>query len=666
MSLGRVYPGRLPTTQADLTAIENRIKFVERQMKDLDRRQRQGGMDPRQAMYLRHQLAGEINDLRSNLARYRLSTPSYKVPRDLQVYQRKTETTGDGYFGDDYARRGATRTGLKDNYPTGVFFTDTRISTDWEATDPTDFRVPGVNTSPGFSRGMWPDHWPGNHSSMINYAVMDAGQFNGKQIVDPREPGFKITLNLKDANNRNIATQVVAKYYALLGIVEGNPVYSPTDYTLVSMIYTSVKSQLDDAKASAGEATFTPSTGNDDPYPGQEDTGSGDNSTETEFKYSDDAFMSIIDDIVKVNNKVIISANLQEGSWYAGPGFSSATYLEKQQVVTGFNNLLNVSERLTETQYNLVEAALTFLANASVEAVEIQEETPVLDSNGKYTDQHFNDVIVDDILTVNGKVYISYVNGAWQTNVAQPITSEVEALVISLTNAVENPERFTETQLSFLTSALEYASLLFEQSINGIAGFRPKKLPGILGRRTGTSMQLGAMQNHERLRELKLRAGQPVTAAQRQTMIAQQRGVTMRKAQIGAQIDLSKPIKEGQVARPWTLQVGMPLGNVQTMQSQIEVALSQMGLSQAMFTQDGHNYVANVINSMPSGMTLGQQTEFVIGRVMSEMANRSALLTRNVKVDVNGNKDQAISFTEVSGLSGGFLKTKAALGRLLG
>ncbi len=120
------------------------------------------------------------------------------------------------------------------------------------------------------------------------------------------------------------------------------------------------------------------------------------------------------------------------------------------------------------------------------------------------------------------------------------------------------------------------------------------------------------------------------------------------------------------MTRPWSIQVSLPGDRVQMLHNMIDINLAQVGLSQAMFTQQAHNYVASVINSMDSSMQPAQQTELVIEKIMSEMVNRSALLKKDVKVDIRQTEEPQVNFSEVSGLSGGFLKTKAALGRLLG
>ena len=88
-----------------------------------------------------------------------------------------------------------------------------------------------------------------------------------------------------------------------------------------------------------------------------------------------------------------------------------------------------------------------------------------------------------------------------------------------------------------------------------------------------------------------------------------------------------------------------------------------------MFTQQAHNHVAAIINSLSSDMSLTQQTEYVVERIMSEMVNRSALLKKDVSVDIDptnmGVRFETQQEQNIEGLGSALLKTKAAMGRLL-
>ena len=70
-------------------------------------------------------------------------------------------------------------------------------------------------------------------------------------------------------------------------------------------------------------------------------------------------------------------------------------------------------------------------------------------------------------------------------------------------------------------------------------------------------------------------------------------------------------------------------------------------------------------------MQPADRIEFVVEKIMAQMVNRSALLKDNVRVDIkrSGQNPLTIAPTEttsVDGLGSAFLKTKAAMGRLLG
>ena len=493
MSLGRVYPGRLPSTQADIDLINHRIQIVNQQMKQLDQMVATGNIDNREAAYRRQYLSGEVLELKDAIARMRLSTPSYKVPSDLQAHVAKKpqnkmwspETTRDelpqGYFGTD--------NGQKIN----------SIPSDWTPTELTDFDVPDVKGQPGWHRGNWPAHWPGSHSPSINRAVMQAGEINGRQVIDPRDPNMQLRLNLvQNPQHMAMALQVKARYEQLYEITVANPIFTPTDQTLVNII------------------------------------------------------------IGKINRQI--------------------TFAEQE------------IERLK------------LLKPDPTKQFEESKQT-ALDQSNAGTDQKAGDV-----------------------NINLPINT-----------------------------------LPRGPSFGPAVG---PKLPSTMGRRTGRLMGLGAMQAADRNRALTTPRGQ-VTPSQQASYNATLREMTMARARAGASLDVNQQIREQAVTRPWSIQVTLPGETVQMLHNMMDISLAQAGLTQDMFTQQAHDYVASIINSLDSSMTPTQQTEYVVERIMSEMVNRSALLKRDVNVDINMEQQQ-VTFNEVNGLSGGFLKTKAALGRLLG
>ena len=477
--------------------MRQRIQFVKTQQSQLEMMARNGQIDSRDAAYRRKALAGEIADLENSIRRVRLSTPSYKVPRDLQMYKARKPrnkmmpepTTDDkpaGYFGDDRRTNGSS------------------IPSEWTATTLTEFDVPPVKAKPGFSRGNWPAHWPGNHSPMIMRAILDAGKINGRLVIDARDPNMALKMNLLNPREMESAYVLKARFQALYEQASSDPRFTPGDATLINITYGAVNRQIEAAEA--------------------------------EMKR-----MAVV----------------------------------RPSPTKGFE-----------------------------EAKQTKLEVPKTDAD------------------------------------------------------VQRP--------GDVRFKLPSKQLPPGMSVPGLP--RPS-LPGgspSLTRRRGTIMGIGAMQAHDRNRHLMNSVGKPMTVGQRASYLAAQREMTLSRARAGARVDVTQQLKETPVTRPWSIQVSLPGDRVQMLHNMIDINLAQVGLSQAMFTQQAHNYVASVINSMDSSMQPAQQTELVIEKIMSEMVNRSALLKKDVKVDIRQTEEPQVNFSEVSGLSGGFLKTKAALGRLLG
>ena len=87
--LGRPYQEDYLLTQASTLIFNDRIKQIRTRMKILDQQVAQGTIDQRQATYMRHQLSGEVAEIKRKISNSRLSTPSYRVPRDLQTFRAK-------------------------------------------------------------------------------------------------------------------------------------------------------------------------------------------------------------------------------------------------------------------------------------------------------------------------------------------------------------------------------------------------------------------------------------------------------------------------------------------------------------------------------------------------------------------------------------------------
>ena len=70
-----------------------------------------------------------------------------------------------------------------------------KIPSDWQATELTELEVPAIPAQVA-TQSPWPSHWPGMHSPMIMRAVMETGEVNGKQVIDPRTSNMPMKLNM--------------------------------------------------------------------------------------------------------------------------------------------------------------------------------------------------------------------------------------------------------------------------------------------------------------------------------------------------------------------------------------------------------------------------------------------------------------------------------------
>jgi len=183
-------------------------------------------------------------------------------------------------------------------------------------------------------------------------------------------------------------------------------------------------------------------------------------------------------------------------------------------------------------------------------------------------------------------------------------------------------------------------------------------------------MALGALQSHDRYKHLDA-ADRKISRTQRQSYLTTERELALAKKRAGARIDVTKEIKNQPVTRPWSMQVSAPTQEVEQLHIMLDSSLQSIGITQGMLTQQAHNYIAAIVNSLDSSMNPTERTEFVVEKIMSEMVNRSALLRDDVRVDVRQNGWPPVNIapadtTSVDGLGSAFLKTKAAMGRLLG
>jgi len=533
MMLGRIFTGRLPTTQANLDLINSRIRKVQTDMTILDNKVRAGQIDSRQAAYQRQQLIGEVDELRRVIANSRLSTPSYKTPSDI-----RTGKPAKKYIPDSQLR---------------ITERDARlpvrsIPSNWQATELTELDVPNIPAQAA-ARNRWPSHWPGNHSPMIMQAIMQTGEVNGKQLIDPRSKDMKLRLNMVGSlQDMNTAIMVKARFQQLYKTMEASPAFTNGDRTLVNIVIGKINRQITFAEQEIEKRRMTKPdptkafekakmTKMPNPYPGQSDTSSGDRAPPVPI---------------------------------APPAPSRPT-----------------------------------------------PSRPALPSQPKPT-----------------------------------LPSPPPSARLSIPKASSPSARFSRPKAPSFRQPTART-------------FNPT-----MARRTGTTMALGALQSHDRYKHLDA-ADRKISRTQRQSYLTTERELALAKKRAGARIDVTKEIKNQPVTRPWSMQVSAPTQEVEQLHIMLDSSLQSIGITQGMLTQQAHNYIAAIVNSLDSSMNPTERTEFVVEKIMSEMVNRSALLRDDVRVDVRQNGWPPVNIapadtTSVDGLGSAFLKTKAAMGRLLG
>ena len=238
--LGRIIPGRLPSTVADIKLLDERIAFNKKQLSILPQKVAQGLISERDAAYRRLYLEGEIEQLTQTKRNRRFSTPSYRTPLDVFESNRRgapakkytpesnNDNKPDGYFGDDNGSNGGS------------------ISSDWNE-NIEDFDVPDISVPPGPVQNLWPAHWPGNHSPAITQLVMKAGKVNGVQVVNPKlDPEYKLA-----TDSLEVGIKILSEYESLRDHVKNTTGFTPSDGVLVSQIETKVRGYVESAKAAA-------------------------------------------------------------------------------------------------------------------------------------------------------------------------------------------------------------------------------------------------------------------------------------------------------------------------------------------------------------------------------------------------------------------------------
>jgi len=173
--LGRVYPGRLPSTTDEIAKVNKRISKVTRDLNAVSNLVANGTISSGEAHYRRAFLKGEVDQLNQYKNRIRMSTPSYNIPLDIFETTKRRPHPGarkpaKKYVSEDYHTQ-ATIPTVKTYFKRGRKSKVKKVPSEWQATTITDsIDVPDISPSkvgPGVTGKKWPKHWPGNHSSLI-------------------------------------------------------------------------------------------------------------------------------------------------------------------------------------------------------------------------------------------------------------------------------------------------------------------------------------------------------------------------------------------------------------------------------------------------------------------------------------------------------------------
>jgi hypothetical protein len=633
MMLGRIVPGRLPSTVADIKLIDQRIAFNRQQLALLPQRVAQGLLSQQDAAYRRLYLEGEIEQLTQAKRNRRYATPSYRTPLDVFESTRRgapankyvSESNNDGlpagYFGDDNGSNGGS------------------IPSDWNASDPADFDVPNVPSQAGFNVGNWPAHWPGSHSALITKAVMEAGEVGMKQVVDPRQDD---TMKLKGLNLVNVpahmatAKQIQANYAYLLEIVSASPAFTVTDRSLVNRIYGKINRQISDAEAAIEQAKAQGT---------YREFSNTQYSEEKIEDYKTYAIMKVTiswmdgsqSDLLRyygASSKHGYIPKAENGMVPSKPEDIAAKYYKTSNEVR-----LEVDKFMQE-QANLRELLYTHKGYSLYKAEE---------ANPNYNDGRTREKY--SIIGSDKVVYLEFT--------IDPSAKDSQGRYQSL--ELYYPK---STVTGYIDQQVSSGTWPTQSAIAGFfAGFKRNSRNA---RRTGNLMGLGAMQAHDRNAQLANDGG--MSPYERKSYLQAEREMSLAKKRAGAKVDLTKQLREEPITRPWQMQVSLSTAALNAISTRLNQQLASMNLSQEMFTQQMHTNVAAVINSMPSGMAPSEQAEMIIEHVMAKATNSSGLLKKDVKVDINRGSTSPLTFNQaesLSGVVGSLSGTRAALGRLL-
>jgi hypothetical protein len=591
--LGRIFPGRIPATSEEITAIKNRIRSLESDVENLPSLVSAGILSTNEANHRRAFLQGEINQLNLYRKRIRVSSSSYNTPTEIfETTKRRPHAAArkpaNKYIPTSHANDidstytydpAGTKARVSDAYVVQ------KIPSEWQATTISEnIDVPDIPVSDTGASTQWslyPSHWPGNHSPgfmhILLQAIGEISEAKHPQVLDPRDKGFPIRAFSPNNNRRENL-----KYAA----------YRLENFEKAFLVGSTTPNTMGTHGLTHGQQIAT--------WNGMSHA----RIIKSRLMMLDD----IVNGLTDASNKSLQDAIAAS----SGNNFVYApTYTAGDKRLTRL--MLNaVTRQITEATEGAAQIRL-IQGNGAMEIIDAMAEStppPSSGTGGNDTDA-----------------------GSSTPELVNPLPSSGSSpALMGMRDHLKN-RHFTKDS----ETLAQDASLRLAQ------------------------------------KEL-LNSMRPVTSRKELREVRQE---AMVRKQKGANLDVNATAPKVQtVITPWQVLANLSGDQAEEYTNMMEQHLNSVGLSQTLFTQKTHDYVAQVYLAYDESLTSGNYVsmELVAENIASELLNESGLLNEDVKVNIlqgeEANTRMSPIFFErsepVNGLGGILLKTRSAMGRLLG
>ena len=453
----------------------------------------------------------------------------------------------------------------------------------------------------------YPNWWPGNHSSQIKDILAEANQPKVIELFGS-EP---VLLTKKDSDNTiGVLTTTLARFKNMRQAVDSKPEVTPGDKALLSKIIVILTTALEDSQSYWSEQTL--------------------------FNRA----------IEWANNPVVVENITDRINVKVVDGLNPNLPADKSKLLTVRNKLFKLYTSTGPAEYkNMLTMRERKLIASAVSAIDNFIQDSLIENQFTQADA--------EKLRENMTGYAESVNIAW----TELYINAIEAIIEEGLTTPLTLEQVQEKQADLPNPSTGQGEGTHWVPLSGIRGF------------SGFGA-IGAMQAHDKHRSR--RSPRVVTPSQQFTYLQTQRELSRHRAKKGASIDVNAPSNQATQLRPWQLQTVLPTSEKQQVSLAIDAQLSKVGANQMMLTQDAHNHIGLVINNITGRMSPGQKVQVVMNEISTKILNRSGMLNRNVRASWNSTSTTSsvtidpVNEENLQGLGSAFLKTKAAMGRLLG